>query len=118
MMATPRFNSQHSEIMLDVSAYHSSSEASPQQMPREHKAVACSPVVQASQSEDRVPESVERVEDSYQEYMPNRPPIQPSENEDEDEDELYAISPKGRACLDAKIAAKKNTDAEQVSYNT
>jgi hypothetical protein len=116
-MATPRFNSQHSEIMLDVSAYHSSSEASPQQMPRDQTTIAHSPVVPASQSEDRVPESVERVGDSYQESMPQRPPIEPTEN-DNDEDELYAISPKGRASLDAKIAAKKNTDAEQVSYNS
>jgi hypothetical protein len=116
-MATPRFNSQHSEIMLDVSAYHSSSEASPQRSPRDQATIARSPVVPASQSEDRVPESVERVEDSYQEPMPQRPPTEPTEN-DNDEDELYAISPKGRASLDAKIAARKNTDAEQVSYNS
>jgi hypothetical protein len=117
-MAASQFNSQHSEIMLDVSAFHSSPVPSSQPMARDQPTVALSPVVQASQSEDRVPESVERIEDSYQESMPNRPPIQPTDTDDDDEDELYAISPKGRASLDAKIAAKKNTSAEQVSYNS
>lgn len=108
----PQLNSQQSKIMLDVSAFHSSSEASPPPKPRQSTTVAESPIIQASQNEARVPESVERVEDSYHESLPKQPPRQPTENEDEDE--LYAISPKGRASLDAKIAAEKKAQAEQV----
>jgi hypothetical protein len=111
-MAAPHFNSQHSEVMLDVSAFHSSSPSTPQSKPHQTAKVAQSPIVHAGQSEAHVPESVERVEDSYHESLPMQPPPQPAENDEEDD--LYSLSPKGRQSLDATMA-KRKAQAQRVS---
>lgn len=111
-MATPQFNSQHSEVMLDVSAFYSSSQPTPQPKRYEEADVAQSPVIPAGQSESRVPESAERVEDSYHDSLPMQPP--PQRVERDDEDDLYALSPKGRQSLDATIA-KRKSEAQHVS---
>jgi hypothetical protein len=75
--------------------------------------VAQSPIIQAGQSEARVPESAERVEDSYQDSLPVQPPHQSVGNDDE-EDDLYSVSPKGRQSLDATVA-KRKAQAQHVS---
>ena len=111
-MATPRFNSQQSEVVLDVSAFHSSSPSSPQPKNHQKAEVAQSPTMEAAQNEARVSESVERVEDSYQESLPMQPPPQHA-GTDEGED-LYSLSPKGRQSLDATVA-KRKAQAQRVS---
>ena len=104
-MAKPHFNSQHSEVMLDVSAFHSSSPSAPHPKHNPEAKFAQSPTVEASQSEARVSESVDRVEDSYHESLPMQPP--PQRAEDDEEDDLYSLSPKGRQSLDATVAKRK-----------
>ena len=74
--------------------------------------MAQSPTIEASQSEARVEESVERVEDSYQESVPLQPP--PQNVADDEEDDLYSLSPKGRQSLDATVA-KRKAQAPRVS---
>jgi len=111
-MAAPHFNSQHSEVMLDVSAFHSSSPVISQPEHDPKGKVAQSPVMEASQSEAHVSESVERVEDSYHESLPMQPPPQPAEYDEEDD--LYSLSPKGRQSLDATMA-KRKAQAQRVS---
>ena len=111
-MAAPRFNSQRSEAMLDVSAFHSSSPSAPQPKHHPKAKVAQSPTIEASQSEARVEESVERVEDSYQESMPMQPP--PQHVDDDEEDDLYSLSPKGRQSVDATVV-KRKAQAQRVS---
>lgn len=111
-MSAPHLNSQQSEIMLNVSAYHSSSDSAPTPKPHRKTKVPESPIVEASRNEPCIPESLEQVEDSYQESLPKGQ--QPQTTENDDEDELYAISPKGRASLDAKRAAKTKAQAERV----
>lgn len=113
-MESPHFQSQHSEIILNVSADHASSECSPQPKRGEPLGLARSPIVEASQSEPRVPESVERVEDSCQDSLPNRLGSEPMANED-DEEGLYGVSPNGRASLDAAMASQRSAQKEQVS---
>lgn len=112
-MESPHFQSQHSEIILDVSADHASSECSPRAKPSEQPAVAHSPVHDASQSDARVPESVERVEDSYQDSLPKRLRSEPADDRDDEED-LYGVSPNGRASLDAAVASRRSAPKEQV----
>ena len=111
-MAAPRFNSQRSEAMLDVSAFHSSSPSAPQPKDQQQAKVARSPTIEASQSEARISESVERVEDSYQESLPMQPPPQHADNAEEDD--LYSLSPKGRQGLDTKLPRPK-AQAQRVS---
>lgn len=111
-MATPRFNSQHSEVVLDVSAFHSSSPSTPHSKHHPKAKVAQSPTIEASQGEARVAESLERVEDSYQESLPMPPIPQPADNDEEDD--LYSLSPKGRQSLDASMV-KRNAQAQRVS---
>ena len=74
--------------------------------------MARSPTIEASQSEARVPESAERVEDSYQDSLPMQPPPRPADKDEEDD--LYSLSPKGRQSLDA-AAAKRKVQAQNVS---
>lgn len=113
-MESPHFQSQHSEIILNVSADHASSECSPGPKPSEPLGLAQSPIVEASQSDCRVPESVERVEDSYQDSLPNRLRPEPVANEDNEED-LYGVSPNGKASLDAIMASRRSAQKKQVS---
>ncbi|KAM0701407.1 hypothetical protein Q7P35_011768 [Cladosporium inversicolor] len=103
-MAAPHFNSQHSEVMLDVSAFHSSAQSTPQTKHHQAAKVAKSPTIEASQSH-RVAKSVERVEDSYQESLPMQPP--PQHAGTDKDDDLYSLSPKGRQSLDATVAKRK-----------
>jgi hypothetical protein len=112
IMATPRFNSQHSKVVLDVSAFHSSSPFASQPGHHPMAKVARSPTIEAGQREARLPESVERVEDSYQDSLPMPPPPQHADNDDEDD--LYSLSPKGRQSLDATVA-KRKAQAQRVS---
>lgn len=112
-MAAHEFNSQHSEVMLDVSAFHSSAQSTPQAKHHQAAKVAQSPTIEASQNEIRVAESVERVEDSYQESLPMQPP--PQHPDDDEEDDLYSLSPKGRQSLDATVA-KRKAQAQRVSF--
>ena len=111
-MAQPHFNSQHSELMLDVSAFHSSSPSAPQPKHHSKAKVAQSPTIEASQSEARIEESVERVEDSYKESLPMQPP--PQHVGDDEEDDLYSLSPQGRQSLDATVV-KRKAQAQRVS---
>jgi len=111
-MAQPHFNSQHSEVMLDVSAFHSSSPHATQPTHHDKAKVAQSPTIEASQTEARISESVERVEDSYHESLPMQPP--PQHVDDDEEDDLYSLSPKGRQSLDATVA-KRKAQAQRVS---
>ena len=111
-MAEPRFNSQHSEVILDVSAFHSSSPSASQPKHQQQPKVAQSPTIEASQSKARIEESVERVEDSYHESLPMQPP--PQHAGDEEEDDLYSLSPKGRQSLDATVV-KQKAQAQRVS---
>jgi hypothetical protein len=104
-MATPRFNSQQSKAVLDVSAFHSSSPSASQPNHHPMAKMARSPTVEASQTEARVAESVERIEDSYQDSLP-MPPL-PQHADNDDEDDLYSLSPKGRQSLDATMAKRK-----------
>lgn len=113
-MESPHFQSQHSEIILNVSADHASSDCSPRPKPSKPLEVAQSPINEASQSDSRVPESVDRVEDSCQDSLPKRLRSEPVENQD-DEDDLYGVSPKGRASLDATMASRRSAQKEQVS---
>lgn len=110
-MAAPHFNSQHSEVMLDVSAFHSSAQSTPQTKHHQAAKVAKSPTIEASQSH-RVAKSVERVEDSYQESLPMQPP--PQHAGTDKDDDLYSLSPKGRQSLDATVA-KRKAQAKRVS---
>lgn len=112
MMAAPHFNSQHSEVLLDVSAFHSSSPSAPQPKDHQQAKVAQSPTIEASQREARISESVERVEDSYHESLPMQPPPQHADNAEDDD--LYSLSPKGRQSLDATMA-KRKAQAQHVS---
>jgi hypothetical protein len=102
--------------MLDVSAFHSSTENTPQSKPQDKTTMARLPSVQASTKEACVPDSVERVEDSYQKSLPKppRPPLPQLTENDDDEFELYDLSPEGRASLDAKTAAKQSSQADKV----
>jgi hypothetical protein len=67
--------------------------------------MAQSPTIEASQGEARISESVERVEDSYQESLPMPP--SPQHADGDNEDDLYSLSPKGRQSLDATVAKRK-----------
>jgi hypothetical protein len=84
-MATSNFHSQHSAVMLDVSAFHSSSPLTPKPKHHHEVKVAQSPAIEDSQSEARVGGSVERVEESYQESLPMQPPPQRAGNDEEDD---------------------------------
>jgi len=98
--------------MLDVSAFHSSSPLTPRAKQHHEARVAQSPAIEDSQSEARVQESVERVEESYQESLPMQAPTQRTGNDEEDD--LYALSPKGKQSLDVTVAKRKE-EAQQVS---
>jgi hypothetical protein len=111
-MATTKFHSQHSEVMLDVSAFHSSSPTTPKPKHHPEAKVAQSPAMEATQSEACIGESVERVEESYPESLPMPQPPQRADN-DEEED-LYAVSPKGRQSLEATVA-KRKAEVQHVS---
>jgi hypothetical protein len=113
-MAEPNFTSQQSEILINVSENHSSAKSSPLAEPHAHVQthVEQSPSIQASSGEVFVPESAERVQDSYQDSLRYPVPTQLIENDD-DED-LYTVSPSGKAKLQIAIAAVKRTQEEQV----
>jgi len=98
--------------MLDVSAFHSSSPTTPKPRHYHEAKVAQSPVMEASQGEACIGESVERVEESYPESLPMQQP--PSRADNDEEDDLYALSPKGRQSLDATVA-KRKAEVQHVS---
>lgn len=110
-MAEP-FNSQQSQIMLNVSENYSSTTSSPPAKSHEHTLVERSPEIAETQTQFRLPDT-ERVEDSYQESLPREAPGRQHAPANDDEDDLYAVSPEGQARLDAVISAKKSTQAEQ-----
>jgi hypothetical protein len=109
-MAEPHFTSQQSEILINVSENHSSPRSSPQAQTH----VERSPSIQASVNPAFIPESsAEIVEDSYKESLRNPVPAQPNEDKDDDED-LYTVSPNGQAKLETTIAAAKRSQEQQV----
>ncbi|KAM0690681.1 hypothetical protein Q7P36_009450 [Cladosporium allicinum] len=114
-MAEPKFTSQQSEILLNVGEDHLSATSSPQAAePHAQTHVEKSPSVQASSDEVIILESAEpaeRIEDSYQESL--RHPVPAPLTGDEDEEDLYGVSPSGKAQLDTAIAAIKSTQEEQ-----
>jgi hypothetical protein len=115
-MAEPQFTSQQSEILINVSEDHSYAKSSPQAPaePPAHTQVEQSPSVQASSNPGFIRDSpAERVEDSYQESL--RPPVPAQLPEDDDDDEdLYSVSPNGKAKLETAIEAARITQEEQV----
>jgi len=117
-MAEPQyFTSQQSEIVINVSENHSSTTSSPlaQPPPQAQTHVEQSPIIQAFYNETVIPESAEsadRVQDSYQESL--RHPVPALHTEDEEEEDLYGLSPSGKASLDTAVAAIKSTQEEQV----
>lgn len=116
-MAGPQFTSQQSDNLIDVSENLSSAKSSPQAEPHAQTHVQKSPSIQAiSSSEACIPESAERVEDSYQESFRTTVPAQLAEEDDEDDDEedLYTVSPSGKAKLETAKAASRKTQDEQV----
>ena len=120
-MAEPEFISQQSETILNVGEYISSATSSPQAPePPAQTHVEKSPSVQSSSDEAIIPESAqsaERIEDSYQESL--RPPVPASltVEDEEDEEDLYFVSPNGKAKLESAIAAIKSTQEEPVRYH-
>jgi hypothetical protein len=112
-MAEPQFTSQQSEILINVSGNHTSSPQA-QEEPPAHTQVEQSPSVQASSNQALIPESssAERVEDSYQESLRHPVPTRPED--DDDEEDLYSVSPNGKAKLETAIAAARRPQEEQV----
>jgi hypothetical protein len=114
-MAEPQqFTSQQSEL-INVSENHSSSPHAAE--PHAQTYVEKSPSIQASSSGAFIPESAERIEDSYQESLRLPVPAPLTEDDDEEEGEeedLYGVSPSGKARLETAIAAFKGTQEEQV----
>lgn len=110
-MAEPQqFTSQQSEL-INVSEDHSSSPSAAEPHAQTH--VEKSPSIQAPSSGAIIPESAERIEDSYQESLRRPVPAPLTENDGEEED-LYGVSPSGKAKLETAIAAFKGTQEEQV----
>jgi len=116
-MAVPQFTSQQSEIVINVSENHSSTIFSPQAAaaPLAQTQIERSPSIRASSGEACIPESsaAERVEDSYQDSLRNIVPAQLIEDE-EDEEDLYTMSPSAQAKLEKTIAGVKRMEQEQV----
>jgi hypothetical protein len=111
-MAEPQFTSQQSEILINVSENHTSSPQA-QEEPPAHTQVEQSPSVQASSNPGLIRDSpAERVEDSYQESLRN--PIPTQLEDDNDDEDLYSVSPNGKAKLETAIAAGRRTQEEQV----
>jgi ABC-type uncharacterized transport system involved in gliding motility auxiliary subunit len=114
-MAELTFTSQQSDILIDVSENLSSAKSSPQAEPHAQTHVQKSPSIQAiSSSEACIPESAERVEHSYQESYQTTVPVTLAGDDDDDEEDLYTVSPSGKAKLETAIAASKRTQDEQV----
>lgn len=114
-MAELTFISQQSDILIDVSENLSSAKSSPQAESHAQTHVQKSPSIQAiSSSEACIPESAERVEHSYQESYRTTVPVTLAGNDDDDEEDLYTVSPSGKAKLETAIAASKRTQDEQV----
>ena len=112
-MAELTFTSQQSDILIDVSENLSSAKSSPQAESHAQTHVQKSPSTQAiSSSEACIPESAERVEHSYQESYQTTVPVTLAG--DDDEEDLYTVSPSGKAKLETAIAASKRTQDEQV----
>jgi hypothetical protein len=116
-MAEPRhFTSQQSDILLNVGEDHVSSPLAAEPHAQTH--VEQSPSVQASPDEACIPESAERIEDSYQESLRHPVPAPLTEDEGEtDEEDLYGVSPSGKANLETAVAAIKSTQEEQVRWH-
>jgi hypothetical protein len=115
-MAEPKFTSQQSETILNVGEDHLSATSSPQAAePHAQTHVEQSPIIQAFSGEAIILESAEpaeRIEDSYQESL--RHPVPALLTGDEEEEDLYGVSPSGKAKLETTIAAIKNTQEEPV----
>jgi hypothetical protein len=116
-MAEPQhFTSQQSEQLLNVSEDHSSSPLAAEPHAETH--VEQSPNIQGYPGEACIPESAERIEDSYQESLGRPVPAPLTEDEgDEEEEDLYSVSPHGKAKLDTAVAAIKSTQEEQVWWH-
>jgi hypothetical protein len=115
-MAEPHFTSQQSEALINVSENHSSPRSSPlaEANVQAQTHVERSPSIQASVNPAFIPESsAEIVEDSYKESLRNPVPAQPNEDKDDAED-LYTVSPNGQAKLETTIAAAKRSQEQQV----
>jgi hypothetical protein len=115
-MAEPHFTSQQSEALINVSENHSSPRSSPlaEANVQAQTHVERSPSIQASVNPAFIPESsAEIVEDSYKESLRNPVPAQLNEDDDDDED-LYTVSPNGQAKLETTIAAAKRSQEQQV----
>jgi hypothetical protein len=115
MTEPQQFTSQQSDLLLNVGDDHSSSPHAAEPHAQTH--VEKSPSIQASSSGAIIPESAERIEDSYQESLRRPVPAPLTEDDDEEEGEeedLYGVSPSGKARLETAIAAFKGTQEEQV----
>jgi len=115
-MAELQFTSQRSEILINVSENHSSAKSSPQAAAAHAQTqIERSPSIQAISSEACIPESAERVEDSYKETLWNTVPAElAKDDEEDDDDDLYTVSPSAKAKLDKAIAEVKRTQEERV----
>lgn len=120
IMTGSRYHSQQSEIMINVSENHSSTTSSPHAMPREQTQVEKSPTIRASQSQAIVPEATERIANSQQESVPTQALSQPihQDDTDADDEELYAVSPRAKAKLDAVVLARKSSQTGKVPIAT
>jgi hypothetical protein len=115
-MAEPKFTSQQSVSVLNVSEDHSSSPLA-ESHAHAQTHVEQSPTIQASSVEAIIPKSAEfaeRIEDSYQDSL--RPPVTAPLTGDEEEEDLYGVSPSGEAKLKTAVAAIKSTQEEPVWY--
>lgn len=122
-MTGSRYHSQQSEILINVSENHSSANSSPHAMPREQTQVEKSPTIRASESQSGqaiVPEAIERIANSQQESVPTQALSQPihQDDADSDDEELYAVSPRAKAKLDAVVLARKSSQAGKVPIAT
>lgn len=100
----PQFHSQHSHEVLNVSEDHYSSiPCSPKVEKSAKTQVDRSPAI--SQHEHREPDTAERVDDSYERSpLRDRAPRSQTPFDADDDENLYCVSPKGKAKLDARIA--------------